>query len=153
MGVQKSGRELTAEGQLETTSTREFTNFHHRSGIGPACHHLSLLILFAPSPLYPAQVFEEVSALVVSVLDGFNVSIMAYGESPPSDPLTLHTLRLCTPPPLPSACPSSTLMHTPGQTGSGKTHTMEGPDTDPGVNSRALSELFRWVQWGRADGG
>lgn len=30
-----------------------------------------------------------------------------------------------------------------GQTGSGKTHTMEGPDSDPGVNSRALQELFR----------
>lgn len=54
------------------------------------------------------QVFDEVSALVTSVLDGYNVSIMAYG-----------------------------------QTGSGKTHTMEGPETDPGVNSRALQELFR----------
>ena len=30
-----------------------------------------------------------------------------------------------------------------GQTGSGKTHTMEGPESNPGVNSRALSELFR----------
>ncbi len=30
-----------------------------------------------------------------------------------------------------------------GQTGSGKTHTMEGPETDPGVNQRALQELFR----------
>jgi len=32
-----------------------------------------------------------------------------------------------------------------GQTGSGKTHTMEGPEVDPGVNSRALHELFRCV--------
>lgn len=31
------------------------------------------------------------------------------------------------------------------QTGSGKTHTMEGPTTDPGVNARALAELFRLV--------
>ena len=29
-----------------------------------------------------------------------------------------------------------------GQTGSGKTHTMEGPQADPGVNKRAISELF-----------
>ncbi|KAF5842157.1 P-loop containing nucleoside triphosphate hydrolase protein [Dunaliella salina] len=33
-----------------------------------------------------------------------------------------------------------------GQTGSGKTYTMEGPDADPGVNSRALTELFRLAQ-------
>mmetsp|Transcript_536 Transcript_536/g.1389 ORF Transcript_536/g.1389 Transcript_536/m.1389 type:complete len:891 (-) Transcript_536:598-3270(-) len=33
-----------------------------------------------------------------------------------------------------------------GQTGSGKTYTMEGPDSDPGVNSRALTELFRLAQ-------
>eukprot|EP00899_Mesostigma_viride_P011052 jgi/Mesvir1/19949/Mv13209-RA.3 len=30
-----------------------------------------------------------------------------------------------------------------GQTGSGKTFTMEGPPEDPGVNTRALAELFR----------
>lgn len=30
-----------------------------------------------------------------------------------------------------------------GQTGSGKTYTMAGPDSDPGVNTRALKELFR----------
>jgi kinesin family protein C2/C3 len=30
-----------------------------------------------------------------------------------------------------------------GQTGSGKTYTMEGPQSDPGVNIRALNELFR----------
>jgi kinesin family protein C2/C3 len=29
-----------------------------------------------------------------------------------------------------------------GQTGSGKTHTMEGPSDDPGINRRALQELF-----------
>ena len=32
-----------------------------------------------------------------------------------------------------------------GQTGSGKTHTMEGTDTNPGVDLRALTELFRIV--------
>ena len=52
--------------------------------------------------------FDEVSALVGSVLDGFNVTIMAYG-----------------------------------QTGSGKTYTMEGPQDNPGVNTRALHEIFR----------
>ena len=30
-----------------------------------------------------------------------------------------------------------------GQTGSGKTHTMNGPKNDPGVNYRALGDLFR----------
>ena len=29
-----------------------------------------------------------------------------------------------------------------GQTGSGKTHTMQGYNGDPGVNTRAISELF-----------
>lgn len=33
-----------------------------------------------------------------------------------------------------------------GQTGSGKTFTMEGPQEDPGVNLRALAELFRSVR-------
>ena len=30
-----------------------------------------------------------------------------------------------------------------GQTGSGKTFTMEGPDANPGVNIRALTDMFR----------
>ncbi|KAG2439988.1 hypothetical protein HXX76_004106 [Chlamydomonas incerta] len=54
------------------------------------------------------KLYDEVAALVVSVLDGYNVAIMAYG-----------------------------------QTGSGKTFTMEGPEGDPGVNLRALGDLFR----------
>lgn len=33
-----------------------------------------------------------------------------------------------------------------GQTGSGKTHTMEGPREDPGVNTRAIAELFRLAE-------
>lgn len=53
------------------------------------------------------QVYSEVSALVTSVMDGYNVCIFAYG-----------------------------------QTGSGKTHTMSGPESDRGVNTRALGELF-----------
>jgi len=53
------------------------------------------------------EVFNEVEALVTSVLDGFNVCIFAYG-----------------------------------QTGSGKTYTMEGSDTDKGINPRTLSRLF-----------
>lgn len=32
-----------------------------------------------------------------------------------------------------------------GQTGSGKTHTMEGPPSDPGINFRAMKELFRVI--------
>ncbi|CAN0464364.1 unnamed protein product [Ascophyllum nodosum] len=54
------------------------------------------------------SVFEAVSPLVTSVLDGYNVCIFAYG-----------------------------------QTDSGKTFTMEGPDANPGVNIRALTNMFR----------
>jgi kinesin family protein C2/C3 len=54
-----------------------------------------------------SDVYTDISALVTSVMDGFNVCIFAYG-----------------------------------QTGSGKTHTMAGPTSDRGVNTRALSELF-----------
>lgn len=32
-----------------------------------------------------------------------------------------------------------------GQTGSGKTHTMQGAREDPGVNFRALDDLFRLI--------
>ncbi|CAM9276390.1 unnamed protein product [Pylaiella littoralis] len=52
-------------------------------------------------------VFQAVSPLVTSVLDGYNVCIFAYG-----------------------------------QTGSGKTFTMEGPTSNPGVNTRALTDMF-----------
>jgi kinesin family protein C2/C3 len=38
-----------------------------------------------------------------------------------------------------------------GQTGAGKTHTMEGPAGDPGVNYRALDELFRLIDERRGD--
>lgn len=54
-----------------------------------------------------SDVYTDVSALVTSVMDGYNVCIFAYG-----------------------------------QTGSGKTHTMAGPASDRGVNTRALQELF-----------
>merc|ERR1719350_442693 len=33
-----------------------------------------------------------------------------------------------------------------GQTGSGKTYTMDGPADNPGVNTRALSALFKTVE-------
>lgn len=62
--------------------------------------------VFGPSDGQPA-VYDEVSGLVTSVMDGYNACIMAYG-----------------------------------QTGSGKTYTIEGPAADPGINSRALAELF-----------
>jgi len=55
-----------------------------------------------------AEVFRDISALVTSCMDGYNVCIFAYG-----------------------------------QTGSGKTWTMSGIPEDPGVNTRALHELFR----------
>lgn len=54
------------------------------------------------------DVFADTSPLVVSVLDGYNVCIFAYG-----------------------------------QTGTGKTFTMEGIETNRGVNYRTLEELFK----------
>lgn len=53
------------------------------------------------------EVYAEVSPLVTSVLDGYNVCIFAYG-----------------------------------QTGTGKTYTMNGPNSNAGVNMRALTELL-----------
>lgn len=38
-----------------------------------------------------------------------------------------------------------------GQTGSGKTFTMDGPDSNPGLNRRALSRLFEIVEERKAD--
>eukprot|EP00736_Rhodelphis_marinus_P014317 Rmarinus@m.20946 len=38
-----------------------------------------------------------------------------------------------------------------GQTGSGKTYTMEGPESNPGVNTRSLQELFKIVEERRED--
>ncbi|XP_064640598.1 kinesin-like protein KIFC3 isoform X2 [Lineus longissimus] len=58
-----------------------------------------------------AEVFAEVSPLVISCIDGYNVCIFAYG-----------------------------------QTGSGKTYTMEGVNSDPGINQRALIQLFREIE-------
>ncbi|KAK3776928.1 hypothetical protein RRG08_016748 [Elysia crispata] len=55
-----------------------------------------------------AEVFEEVSSLVRSTMDGYNVCIFAYG-----------------------------------QTGSGKTYTMEGPPSEPGIQQRAIEQLFQ----------
>ena len=55
-----------------------------------------------------SRVYKDVSGLVTSVMDGYNVCIFAYG-----------------------------------QTGSGKTHTMAGPPSDRGVNTRAMEELFQ----------
>lgn len=54
------------------------------------------------------RIYDEISEVVTSVLDGYNVCIFAYG-----------------------------------QTGSGKTHTMDGTARDPGVNPRALIDLFQ----------
>ncbi|KAK6125845.1 hypothetical protein DH2020_040413 [Rehmannia glutinosa] len=54
------------------------------------------------------DVFADAAPMVVSVLDGYNVCIFAYG-----------------------------------QTGTGKTFTMEGTETNRGVNYRTLEELFK----------
>ena len=52
--------------------------------------------------------YADVSPLVTSVLDGYNLCIFAYG-----------------------------------QTGTGKTFTMEGTESNRGVNYRAMEELFK----------
>ena len=44
-----------------------------------------------------------------------------------------------------SACRYNVCVFAYGQTGSGKTHTMEGPPEDPGINFRAMKELFRVI--------
>ncbi|CAB4267316.1 unnamed protein product [Prunus armeniaca] len=54
------------------------------------------------------DVFADASPMIISVLDGYNVCILAYG-----------------------------------QTGTGKTFTMEGSDTNRGVNYRTLEQLFK----------
>ena len=86
-----------------------FTRFSRTSS------RVSLSFASPALPSFPhstrAQLYDEVAALVVSVLDGYNVAIMAYG-----------------------------------QTGSGKTFTMEGPEGNPGVNLRALGDLFRLAE-------
>ncbi|KAL0032084.1 hypothetical protein WJX77_004214 [Trebouxia sp. C0004] len=71
--------------------------------------------VFGPE-VQQAGVFEDVSQLVTSALDGYNVCIFAYG-----------------------------------QTGAGKTHTMEGSKQDPGINYRAMKELFRSIEEERTD--
>ncbi|PQQ01146.1 kinesin-like protein KIN-14R [Prunus yedoensis var. nudiflora] len=54
------------------------------------------------------DIFSDASPMIISVLDGYNVCILAYG-----------------------------------QTGTGKTFTMEGSDTNRGVNYRTLEQLFK----------
>ncbi|WKX96693.1 hypothetical protein Q1695_012826 [Nippostrongylus brasiliensis] len=53
------------------------------------------------------QIFAQVSPIITSCIDGYNVCLFAYGH-----------------------------------TGSGKTYTMEGPRADPGINQRAIMQLF-----------
>uniref|UniRef100_A0AC35U738 Kinesin-like protein n=1 Tax=Rhabditophanes sp. KR3021 TaxID=114890 RepID=A0AC35U738_9BILA len=55
-----------------------------------------------------SNIYEEISPVVTSCIDGKNVCIFAYGH-----------------------------------TGSGKTFTMDGPDKNPGIVRRAITELFQ----------
>ena len=88
MGGDRGGRSRPAEGQLGQHAKPQFINVSSlgfQVHLARICSYLLPQTCFLPlSPPSPLQVFEEVSALVVSVLDGFNVSIMAYGESSPS---------------------------------------------------------------------
>ncbi|GMR30702.1 hypothetical protein PMAYCL1PPCAC_00897, partial [Pristionchus mayeri] len=64
-----------------------------------------------PTNFSQKEIFERVSPIVTSCIDGYNVCIFAYGH-----------------------------------TGSGKTYTMEGPCEDPGINQRAILQLFEASQ-------
>ncbi|GMS84343.1 hypothetical protein PENTCL1PPCAC_6518, partial [Pristionchus entomophagus] len=64
-----------------------------------------------PTKFSQNEIFEQVSPIVTSCIDGYNVCIFAYGH-----------------------------------TGSGKTYTMEGPSEDPGINQRAILQLFEAAQ-------
>ncbi|GMT14417.1 hypothetical protein PFISCL1PPCAC_5714, partial [Pristionchus fissidentatus] len=64
-----------------------------------------------PTRFTQNQIFDKVSPIVTSCIDGYNVCIFAYGH-----------------------------------TGSGKTYTMEGPSSDPGINQRAILQLFESAQ-------
>jgi len=77
------------------------------------------------------KVYAEIADLVVSVLDGYNVCIFAYGQTGllqrPSRVRVPHIRhrRDSSPP-----------------AGSGKTYTMNGPPENRGCNLRALHDLF-----------
>ncbi|KAF1765747.1 hypothetical protein GCK72_005700 [Caenorhabditis remanei] len=60
-----------------------------------------------PTDFSQDQIFNEVSPIITSCIDGYNVCIFAYGH-----------------------------------TGSGKTYTMDGPVEMPGINQRAIMQLF-----------
>lgn len=75
------------------------------------------------------DVYKDVSDLVVSVLDGYNVCIFACKPGASNDFDSLLFYRALD-----------------GQTGSGKTWTMSGPPDNRGVNFRALNELFERTQ-------
>ncbi|PIC45428.1 hypothetical protein B9Z55_005450 [Caenorhabditis nigoni] len=60
-----------------------------------------------PTDFSQEQIFNEVSPIITSCIDGYNVCIFAYGH-----------------------------------TGSGKTYTMDGPVELPGINQRAIMQLF-----------
>jgi kinesin family protein C2/C3 len=87
--------------------------------------------IFGPSSAQD-EVFEAVQPLCVSVLDGYNVCIFAYGQTGRN--WVSHLLPFC--------LSSPSLLNL----GSGKTFTMEGYGSNIGVSPRAINELFNQIE-------
>ena len=68
--------------------------------------------------------FDEVRSLVTSCMDGYNVCIFAYGQTGSGKTYTMEVIKMVQLFNVPICEPS------------------QGPDSNPGINKRAMTELF-----------